>query len=194
MSNAIGEVLESIKKNRVEANKKIEAIRNDVTLSPEGKKRELTKVYREGILEHKRLINRYKIAVDNRKNELVRGIYLHPIAISLNTDNQISAMRELVEKSELAYKTNEVNSLADRALGMRDKTLIRALGSVAYAKKDFATLEKLKGSDNAVGNVLDFERGFGELADASTKVQLNIMLRGVEKPNEVEQAVSNESV
>lgn len=194
MSNAIGEVLESIKKNRVEANKKIEAIRKDVTLSPEGKKRELTKVYREGHLEHKRLINRYKIAVDNRKNELVRGIYLHPIAISLNTDNQISAMRELVEKSELAYKTNEVNSLADRALGMRDKTLIRALSSVAYAKKDFATLEKLKGSDNAVGNVLDFERGFGELADASTKVQLNIMLRGVEKPNEVEQAVFNESV
>lgn len=194
MSNAIGEVLESIKKNRVEANKKIEAIRKDVTLSPEGKKRELTKVYREGLLEHKRLINRYKIAVDNRKNELVRGIYLHPIAISLNTDNQTSAMRELVEKSELAYKTNEVNSLADRALGMRDKTLIRALSSVAYAKKDFATLEKLKGSDNAVGNVLDFERGFGELADASTKVQLNIMLRGVEKPDEVEQAVFNESV
>lgn len=194
MSNAIGEVLESIKKNRVEANKKIEAIRKDVTLSPEGKQIALTKVYKDSHLEHKRLINRYKIAVDNRKNELVRNVYLHPIAYSLNTDNQINIMRELVEKSELAYKANEVNSLTERALGMRDKSLIRALGSVAYAKKDYATLEKLKNSDSAIGNVLDFERGFGELADASTKVQLNIMLRGVEKPNEVEQAVFNESV
>lgn len=192
MSNAIGEVLESIKKNRVEANKKIEAIRKDVTLSPEGKQIALTKVYKDSHLEHKRLISRYKIAVDNRKNELVRNVYLHPIAYSLNTDNQINIMRELVEKSELAYKANEVNSLTERALGMRDKSLIRALGSVAYAKKDYATLEKLKNSDSAIGNVLDFERGFGELADASTKVQLNIMLRGVEQPKEVEQVVFNE--
>lgn len=190
MSNIL-EIIEKIEKNRVETGKDIAAIRKDITLSPEGKRMKITKVFSSGKLEHKRLIQEYKLAQEDRKKDLVRGVYKHPSAYGSNSEEHISEMRAMVEKAEAAYKSGELEALIERAIGMRDKILIRAVGSVAYAKKDYRTMEKLETIDGAVREALDYERGFGELASPQLKVELNMLMRGVEEPLEVSQSDRN---
>lgn len=189
--NRILKLIEKVENNRVETEKKIAEIRKDITLSANGKGTKLSKVFSEGKLEHKRLMQEYKLAKEGIKKDLIRDIYLHPIAMGMNTDNQIKEMRELVERAELAYKNEEIESLTDRAIGMRDKSLIRAIGSVAYAQKDFTRMEKLETIDRAVSEALEYERGFGELATYQKKVGLNMIMRGIEEPAEVSQSVKN---
>lgn len=193
MSEDILGLLDAVKNNRVKTNREMEKIRGDITLSLEGKRMKLENAYRDGVLEHKKLINRYKIAVNSLKEDVTRNIYLHPNSYGFNSDSQIKEMRELIEKSEVAFEKKEFDNLIERAMNMRDKSLIRALGSVAYTKKDYESLEKLKTIDTSISKVLDFEKGFGSLADANTKLELSVMLRGVEKPNDISQAVLNET-
>lgn len=189
-------IFEQIRANRAETYRKIEQIRADNLLSAEGKRVKIGQAYREGAEKHKQLIGHYKVEVESLKNEAVRALYRHPADFSFSSDKYTAELRELIEKAEAAYKSGEkeVNALTERAIVMRDRALLRALSSVAYANRDYERLEALADHDAAAKSALDFERGLGELRDAQTKMELQSALSGITAPPEASSEDRNLSI
>jgi len=155
-------------------------IRDDENLSLQGKVQKLDEHYQAYKVKHEEVIKSYKTWRENARERLVKKIYSHPVLSVTGAER----LRPLIEKSEEAYKTGykEFKTLAERAINMRDKEQIRAVAATAYSKADWETLRKLNSYDGAIEDILIYERLFGALSDATTKMKINIELRGLTKP------------
>lgn len=175
----VNEFIAETEKIRKEYSVTRQKIKDDENLSQRGRIKLLNELFETHTEMHKEVKDRYQKFIERTKERVIKNVYSHPTYSKTGAKH----LRPLVEKAESAYSEGdkEVEALTERALNMRDAEQVRALVATSYARRDWATLNKLKEFDDVAFEAIDYETLFGSLGTPELKLKMNIDMRAPTK-------------
>jgi hypothetical protein len=180
----IQSIVKDIRKNNKDYWKKVEEVRANDDLSQVGKSKLISEAYAEARKNWKDLKAKYKTGIDNEKSRLRRAVFTG------KRGNELSYRDAL----RVAAEEKDLESLLSRAEQTGDADLRQAAIYQAFENGNFKLLDRVAADDQAVKNLLDFDRAFGPNANVAIKFELGIMTRGPEKVREVDTLTANQAI